>query len=212
MKRAKWKNIVSKSSTMMKPIKRKCKGGYPCGTKPGHGGIVGIGGGDGGGVSESVESSFWDMPYVKELLGYNPKDKYAEDEEVTDSDLASDLADKILSLKGKKNIDATAQEIVDQIVDNTPDDEKEDDPNRAGLIRFVKKAHLVYKRQASDGSYEELWVYPIDKTDSGAKTSRAILAGTDIDVLSHQSEDGKQTCELWTVGNAQMLKILGLPN
>jgi hypothetical protein len=139
--------------------------------------------------------------------------KVTEDEEVSDEQFASDLADKILDAKkNPKSKDSDAQEIVDQIIDKLPDDQKEDDPNKAGLIRFVKKAHLVYKRQSQDGSYEELWIYPIDKSDAGSKTARAILAGTDIDLTTHQSEDGKQSCELWTAGNAQMLNILGLPN
>lgn len=209
MKHKRMKNIVSKSSKLFKPVKRKCKGGFPCGTKPGHGGLADAG----GGIGESVESAFWDMPYIKELLGYDPKNRYEEDEEVSDETLAGDLADRIINIKKNPNDKkAAAQEVVDQIIDNQPDEETEDDPNRAGLIRFVKKAHLVYKRQSQDGSYEELWIYHIDKLDSGTKTARAILAGTDIDLTTHQSADGTQSCEMWTVGNAQMLNILGLPN
>ena len=34
--------------------------------------------------------------------------------------------------------------------------EVEDDPDRQGLIRTVKGAHLVYKRKQEDGTYDEL--------------------------------------------------------
>lgn len=305
MKREKWKNTISKRNPILTPIKRKCKGGYPCGTRPGDGGLA-----DGGGVSEgagsipvysiekatlylekgyklevvfdtktkktrssiittdnntlgrirtdtrdlimdkvplkivdnakyrtvwgydysfdpkkkvseSTETAFWDMPFIKQTLGVNLFDKHVEDEEeVKDGDpdkdkLANDIVDKILALnkkKKKKNLNKSEKnEIVDEIVDELVDEEKED-PNKAGLIRFVKGAHLVYKRQSEDGSYEELWIYPISKQESGHKIKRAILAGTDIDISAEQSEDGKQSCELWTSGNAQLVNILGLPN
>lgn len=88
-----------------------------------------------------------------------------------------------------------------------------EDPDRQGLIRTVKSAHLVYKRQAEDGSYEELWTYNIDNdVRNELKIRRDILAGTDIPPNKRQSNDGTQHYDLWTLGNVQMLHIEGLPN
>ena len=44
------------------------------------------------------------------------------------------------------------------------------------------------------------------------KTRRAILAGTDIPPQSVSSEDGTQEVETTTIGNAQFLRVVGLPN
>lgn len=87
-----------------------------------------------------------------------------------------------------------------------------EDPNRAGLIRTVKGAHLVYKRKVEDGTYEELWMYNISSVRNGYDIRRAILAGTDIPVNKTQSPDGDQTYTIWSVGNAELINIEGLPN
>lgn len=89
-----------------------------------------------------------------------------------------------------------------------------EDPNRQGLIRRVDGAHLVYKRQTEDGTYGELWIYNVDPNSyqSGMETRKAILAGTDIQQGQTQSDDGKQSYRIWTVGNAEMIKVEGLPN
>jgi len=87
------------------------------------------------------------------------------------------------------------------------------DPNRAGIIRTVDNAHLVYKRQAENGTYEELWIYNIhDATNDELDIRRDILAGTDIPAKKTKSADGAQSYSVSTMGNAQMLKISGLPN
>lgn len=96
---------------------------------------------------------------------------------------------------------------------NDLQDDEPEDPDRQGLIRTVKDAHLVYKRQAEDGSYEELWTYNIDKdVRNELKIRRDILAGTDISPNKRMSDDGSQQYDLWTVGNVQMLHVEGLPN
>jgi hypothetical protein len=89
-----------------------------------------------------------------------------------------------------------------------------EDPNKQGLIRTVKGAHLVYKRQTEEGSYEELWQY---STKSGnfqeeMKRRKAILAGTDIPPNKTTSPDGSQSYEIWTTSNAEMMVIKGLTN
>ncbi len=91
--------------------------------------------------------------------------------------------------------------------------EVEDDPDRQGLIRTVKGAHLVYKRKQEDGTYDELWVFKAGKDMKDAlKVRRAILAGTDIPPKSTKSQDGSQSYTLTSLGNGQVLHIKGLPN
>lgn len=97
-------------------------------------------------------------------------------------------------------------------VEGEGSDEWEDD-DKQGVIRTIPNAHLVYKRQQEDGTFDELWHYNIgDDFKKELKIRRAILAGTDIPINKMKSPDGSQTYELWTVGNGQMLKIQGLPN
>lgn len=87
------------------------------------------------------------------------------------------------------------------------------DPNRAGIIRTVDNAHLIYKRQSEDGTYDELWIYNIHSdTNDELGIRRDILAGTDIPAKKTKSVDGKQQYIVTTMGNAQMVKISGLPN
>lgn len=98
-------------------------------------------------------------------------------------------------------------------VEEPPEMEEPLDPNRAGIIRTVDNAHLVYKRQSEDGTYEELWIYNIhDATNDDLDIRRDILAGTDIPAKKTKSPDGSQSYSITTMGNAQMLKIVGLPN
>ena len=88
-----------------------------------------------------------------------------------------------------------------------------EDPNRQGVIRRVPGAHLVFKRQTDDGSFEELWVFKQgNKFEDELNVRRDILAGTDIPVNKTRSEDGRQRSELWSSGNMQMLSVTGLPN
>lgn len=88
-----------------------------------------------------------------------------------------------------------------------------DDPNRIGIIRTVDDAHLVYKRQTSNGTFEELWIYKLgDSIKSSDKIKHAIIAGTDIPTGQMRSPDGSQKYEVTTMGDAQYIKITGLPN
>lgn len=91
--------------------------------------------------------------------------------------------------------------------------EEGQDPDKMGDIRVVKGAHLVFKRQESDGTFTELWIYNIgEHVNDAIETKKAILAGTDIPDGKMRSEDGKQMYQLSTLGNAQMLSIEGLAN
>lgn len=88
-----------------------------------------------------------------------------------------------------------------------------EDPNRQGEIRTVPGAHLVYKRQTDDGTFEELWVYKQGKEfQDEIQVRRDILAGTDIPVTQTTSDDGSQESDTWSIGNVQLLNISGLPN
>lgn len=79
-------------------------------------------------------------------------------------------------------------------------------------IRYVKGAHLIYKRQVETGQFEELWIYTVDPSDNGSTPLKAILAGTDIPENKAQSDDGTQSYTIWTAGNAQYAHIKGLSN
>lgn len=88
-----------------------------------------------------------------------------------------------------------------------------EDPDRQGVIRKVKGAHLVYKRQGENGTYTELWIYNHgENLADSMQVRRGIISGTDIPTNKTASPDGKQTFNVWTVGNAEMVEITGLPN
>lgn len=120
------------------------------------------------------------------------------------------------------DLDAPEQDGEDHTHFGDPDDEHPEldgiaddaaeDPDRQGLIRTVKNAHLVYKRETEDGTYEELWVYNVSNMRDELEAKKAILAGTDIPTNKMRSPDGTQTYEIWAAGNAEMILVKGLPN
>ena len=83
------------------------------------------------------------------------------------------------------------------------------DPNRHGLIRTIKDAHLIYKRENDTSRFDELWMYKIKSgviyQDIDIKTD--ILSGTDIPMNNVASEDGEQTYDIWYSGDIVFLKI-----
>ena len=96
--------------------------------------------------------------------------------------------------------------------DETPEVQEWEDPDRQGAIRVIKNAHLVYKRQQEDGTFEEMWIYKIgDDFASEIDVRNDILAGTDIPPNKTKSPDGSQQYTLSTMGDAQILQITGLP-
>lgn len=99
---------------------------------------------------------------------------------------------------------------LDQVADDTLADDA-GDPDKQGLIRTVKNAHLVYKRKQEDGTFEELWVYSASDMRSEQTIRQAILSGTDIPVDGSSSEDG-QLYSIWSAGNAEVMQITGLPS
>lgn len=134
---------------------------------------------------------------------FNPDD-HEDDQNL---DLDPDLQDEA----GNQTDPDLADETVHPLEGES--DQPEQDPDKMGDIRTVKGAHLVFKRQNSDGTFTELWMYNIGKhVDDAIAVKRAILAGTDIKDGKLRSEDGKQMYQLSTLGNAQLLSIDGLSN
>lgn len=88
----------------------------------------------------------------------------------------------------------------------------QDTNDRAGLIRTVPHASLVFKRADEDGTYTEMWIYNVRNNQIDASIKRNILSGTDIIPSKNASEDGTQHCSAWVVGNLCTLIIKGLPN
>lgn len=113
--------------------------------------------------------------------------------------------------KDKQAGDAQDDSFADAV--DADNDQEWENPDLQGTIRAIPNAHLVYKRQQEDGTFDELWHYNIGEDfKRELKIRRAVLAGTDIPINKMKSPDGNQTYELWTIGNGQMLKIQGLPN
>jgi hypothetical protein len=140
-------------------------------------------------------------------------------EKVRDSSYEEPNGDAAVSNNGadidpsnkEKNADA-GDDAAPIKVDDT-DNAETQNPDKQGLIRQVPQAHLVFKREEEDGTYRELWIYKIKREmQDDAKIRQQILAGTDIPVEKMQSEDGTQKYDLWTIGDVQMMNIVGLPN
>ncbi|PPD53435.1 MAG: hypothetical protein CTY12_04965 [Methylotenera sp.] len=141
------------------------------------------------------------------------------EEHIDDSENPDESYDVEFPLDDSENPDENPDEFDGE---ESPNDESEmdgiaakatEDPDKQGVVRNVKGAHLVYKRQGENGTYEELWIYNHGNnlTDS-IQIRRGIISGTDIPINKTASPDGKQSFSVWTVGNAEMVQITGLPN
>jgi hypothetical protein len=156
--------------------------------------------------------------FVSEAFGGFSKLSSGNDSPVDDVDL-SGKPDEEVDLDPDKSEDTTDEvdlnpdekEGEDNIVDDIGDKASED-PNRQGLIRTVPNAHLIYKREKEDGTFEELWIYNIGNIKTDMETKKAILSGTDIPPNKTRSGDGEQEATVWSVGNAELVSIKGLPN
>ena len=152
------------------------------------------------GVTESTAVSYYER--IAKELGLTGKDTDDESEMKADG-----MGDEDPAAMGTANSELSPEE-------EMPDDyEDSGDTNKAGVIRYVDNAHLVYKRRNEEGTFDELWLYNVsnDMKDE-LVVRRAILAGTDISKNKTRSEDGNQNYNLTTLGNAQYLHITGLPN
>ena len=105
------------------------------------------------------------------------------------------------------------QQPADTDLELDDDVDETDDSNRAGILRTVDNAHLIFKRRDEEGQFEELWLYNTNgKIGDELNIRRDILAGTDIQPKKTRSEDGTQKYTLTTLGNAQFVHVTGLPN
>lgn len=111
--------------------------------------------------------------------------------------------------EGEEPVDGADPE-TDENIDSIAN-KASDDPNRQGLVRTVRGAHLVYKREVDNG-FEELWIYNVTTLQDEMIVRKAILAGTDIPPNKSSSPDGSQTYKVWSAGNAEMLLVTGLQN
>ena len=126
-----------------------------------------------------------------------------------DSDAELDLTEPTDDADDVDDVDLSIEE---PDTDN-PETDEDENPNRQGLISTIPGAHLVYKRKNEDGTYDEMWIFKISNAlKDELVIQREILAGTDIPETKMTSKDGTQYYELWTAGDAQILKVFGLPN
>jgi hypothetical protein len=95
-----------------------------------------------------------------------------------------------------------------------PDEEPEEEPSEfEGVVRSVKGAVLVSKKQQPDETYTEVWMYNAGKKyKHEANIRRSVLSGTDIDPSRNFSEDGSQEATIVTLGNIQYMTLSGIPD
>ena len=139
------------------------------------------------------------------LVDYQEQGEEKDNDQKNDQKENKKSDDNIIDLSSKKS----------DKKDKSEDDESNEnnDPDREGVIRTVKNAHLIYKRRDVDGTYTELWAYDIDRGFKDEYDIRdAILNGTDISHKTGLSSDEQQSFDLWTCGGRQMMRIKGLEN
>jgi len=127
-----------------------------------------------------------------------------------------------LGMVGGESVDMGGGEDEELLKMKTPDTEDQpdldtedqpEDPDKQGIVRVIKGARLVYKRETDDGTFEELWMFKTgNPTRDEFQIKKDILAGTDIPTNKTSSEDDEQSYTVWASGNVQMMKINGLPN
>jgi hypothetical protein len=141
---------------------------------------------------------------------FNLDAESAEDEEPKeggDFDNGNDPDEFNLDAEGSEGGEKGEKQPLDKVATQATED-----PNRRGLIRTVKNAHLVYKRESEDGTFTELWVFNVDDLKNEMEIRKAILAGTDIPTTKTESPDQKQEYTIWTSGNVEMINVTGLPS
>jgi len=156
---------------------------------------------------QDLESSEMDDEFSMDdddLLGDEGEEEF--DDEFSDEDDEFSMDDEdLLGDEGEEEFD-------DEFDDELSDDE-ETDQNYQGNIRSIPGTFLVYKRQAEDSTFEELWLYNVGKDiKHEMNLRRAILNGTDISPQTGKSKDNKQTAKITSMGNVQFLNVFGIPN
>jgi hypothetical protein len=155
--------------------------------------------------NESTESGFGDEDYEEE-----EGDDQSEEESYDSIDSSEEQSDPALD---DDSDDVSMDVDGEDLGDEEADDAEPEDPNRQGSIRYVEDAHLVYKRQGADGSYEELWIYTSDDdVRRDFRIKKAIIAGTDIPEGEVATEDGNTSYTETRIGNLVYIEITGLAN
>lgn len=159
------------------------------------------------GITDSSAISYYQR--LAKEFNYHPDDN----EESNDNNIGQmdDIEQNDQELDDPINMELD-DEMDDELSDENPEVQEWENPDRAGLIRVVDNAHLVYKRQDEDGTFSEMWIYNVDNLNDELKIRRDILAGTDIPQNRTRSEDDKQRYKISTMGNAQIITISGLSN
>ena len=148
------------------------------------------------------------MKLIREAAGIDDTENTEGEGEVN-----LDAAKEMGKLKNVKKLDDSESNESNENGEGKKEEE-EKDLNRQGLIRKVKNAHLIYKRENETDTYDELWVYRSGKDGikSEIDIKNDIVSGTDIPVDGLKSDDGEQFYEIWHVGEVIFLKIFNLPN
>ncbi len=143
-------------------------------------------------------------------------------DDTADQEFNDDFEDKgddeDFSFGDESNNDSEIEKEGEDFFDEDGDefgDEEDQESDRQGDVRYVKGAHLVFRREdPEEGTFEELWIFNTGKDAERKSDSilRDILSGTEIDPSQIRSEDGTQTYSAWSVGNAQMVHVKGLPS
>jgi len=149
-----------------------------------------------------------DGEHVKVFAEYEPDE---DDGDEDDDEFPDDDFDRLLN-SGQDDAGA-GMEDEPQPDDEEPDDEEESESKYDGIVRAVKGAYLVSKKQQPDETYTEVWMYNVGKKfDDEANIRKSILSYTDIDPARNFSEDGSQEAIIKTVGNVQFITVTGLPD
>lgn len=139
------------------------------------------------------------------------------DDNQDDQDLSNQDSNETdeFSFGDDSDIEKEGEDFFDEDGEDSEFGEEDGEPDRQGDVRYVKGAHLVFRREdPEEGTFEELWIFNTGK-DAVRKSDsilRDILSGTEIDPSQIRSEDGTQTYSAWSVGNAQMVHVKGLPS
>lgn len=162
---------------------------------------------------QAMIQAFQDQVGVTNSTAVSYYERLAKEAGMTNQDDQQDLGLGVDMRRGPVNGPAPVEELPADTDMELNDQVEFEDPDRAGVIRTVDDAHLVYKRQTEDGSFEELWLYNIgNSVNDELNIRRDILAGTDIPPKATKSPDGSQHYAITTLGNAQYLNVMGLPN
>lgn len=148
-----------------------------------------------------------DSEQVKVFAEYEPDEEFDDED---DEEFPEDEFDRLLN-SGQDDAGVGMED--EPQSDDEPEELEEPASKYEGIVRAVKGAYLVSKKQQPDETYTEVWMYNVGKKfDDEANIRKSILSYTDIDPARNFSEDGSQEAVLTTVGNVQFLTVTGLPD